>query len=320
MLDPIALLQSLTLPAGATTGARIELGVQTGTIVIFNSANQEVGRIDSTGVITITDPVNGDNIILSASNPPVIKFTPAPIVGHAVGTGSIGQQNTGLIPFLLVDSPSRDGGDRAQIALQADVGSKPKVLVSNGTDATDACNMDVFGQLNVVKPSVGPGGTLDVDTDLTLNGVSYPRGIGAGLVARVTSATGPITTTATRIAAVQFTLIEGRRYRVRGHSNIGGAALDARCSVDLYHSTETTRFCSSVCTCRLAVVGSSSMVGEPEGILDCIASPSSNWEVAPGLNIISLVFQGITAATNFQSNASASSPATLSVDDIGPVP
>ena len=49
MLDPIALLQSLTLPAGALSGARIVLDGTTGTISIYSAANNLLMTLDGSG-------------------------------------------------------------------------------------------------------------------------------------------------------------------------------------------------------------------------------------------------------------------------------
>jgi hypothetical protein len=62
MLDPIALLQSLTLPAGAISGQRIVLDGTQGNIRIYDAANHLVVLIDPVGFIELYSTTTGNLI------------------------------------------------------------------------------------------------------------------------------------------------------------------------------------------------------------------------------------------------------------------
>ncbi len=117
MQDIIALMQNLTLPAGETTGARIFLDGEQGRIQIYNSSNQLVGQIDTSGIITVFDPTTNAYIKLNPASPPVVLLRPADFGVHTVGTGSMGtdEQTVPDRARLLIDSPTLDSTDRAQL-------------------------------------------------------------------------------------------------------------------------------------------------------------------------------------------------------------
>jgi hypothetical protein len=140
----------------------------------------------------------------------------------------------------------------------------------------------------------------------------YARGAVAN--GRVTSNIGSLADGVPFMSTGSFTAILGRRYRVRAHGNFGCSNSGARGSGDLY--VAGTRFCSSILFFNLAAVGSSSACAEPEAVLECVASPTNNWEIPPGSTTVDFALGAISAAV-FQLNASASSPALLTVDDIG---
>lgn len=171
MLDQIALMQFLTLPPGAVTGARIELGVTPGVIQVFNSSGELVGEIDPTGVISVFDPVAGSKVVISPTNPAAIEFTPkTPFGAHTLGDASIKTDEV-TVPDrarLVLLSPSLDGGDRGQITLESDTGSGAGVFVLD-TGGSDNARFQVFGQATINT-------TLNALDDVQRNGVSLPRG------------------------------------------------------------------------------------------------------------------------------------------------
>ncbi len=63
MQDPIALLQSLTLPAGATTGARIELDGTTGEIRFYSTAGNLVLQLDGAQQLRFFQDIAGGGLI-----------------------------------------------------------------------------------------------------------------------------------------------------------------------------------------------------------------------------------------------------------------
>ncbi len=63
MQDPIALLQSLTLPAGATTGARIELDGTTGEIRFYSTAGNLVLQLDGAQQLRFFQDITGGGLI-----------------------------------------------------------------------------------------------------------------------------------------------------------------------------------------------------------------------------------------------------------------
>ena len=306
MIDIIALLQTLTLPAGATTGARIELGQTPGTIKIFNSSGQLVGELDPTGVITVFDPAAGSKIEISPTNPASILFTPAsPFGAHSIGTGSIGTDEK-TVPDrarVLIVSPSLDGRDRSQITLEEDTGSGASVFVSDTGGGNDA-HFQVFGDING-------------NTDSQVNGISLPRGHGATAFVSYQDANIAALTSGTPfMTGVVFNAVLGRRYRVKCHGNFGASVANARASADIF--VGATRAVSDILVMAIAGVGSSSDCGNPEIDLVCVSPQVHNQDIAPGTTTVDFILTAITAAV-YQLNASVSSPAYIKVEDVGPV-
>lgn len=63
MQDPIALLQSLTLPAGATTGQRIELDGTTGEIRFYSAAGNLVLQLDGAAQLRFFQDIVGGGLV-----------------------------------------------------------------------------------------------------------------------------------------------------------------------------------------------------------------------------------------------------------------
>jgi hypothetical protein len=63
MLDPIALLQSLTLPAGAITGTRIVLDGTTGEIRFYSAANNLVLQLDGAQQLRFFQDIVGGGLV-----------------------------------------------------------------------------------------------------------------------------------------------------------------------------------------------------------------------------------------------------------------
>lgn len=221
MQDIIALMQNLTLPAGETTGARIFLDGEQGRIQIYNSSNQLVGQIDTSGIITVFDPTTNAYIKLNPASPPVVLLRPADFGVHTVGTGSMGtdEQTVPDRARLLIDSPTLDSTDRAQITLEhAPVagGNNPKVFVSNGTTAFSDADLEVFGDIAVQELNAAGNGRLRKSVERALS-------FGQILATPVALSTTAGTYTAILGNAADFPVKAGESYRVSyWNEDVGG--------------------------------------------------------------------------------------------------
>lgn len=116
-----SLLRSLTLPQGATSGARIVLNGETGQIQIYNSANQLVALIDPTGVwvldadgsyVRIYDEDPGDGALIELRLPDSVAA--GSIVPARIRSGTSAHYSD---PGLEIRGPDVDGHGTAAIYL-----------------------------------------------------------------------------------------------------------------------------------------------------------------------------------------------------------
>lgn len=179
MLDPIALLQSLTLPAGATTGRRIELDGVNGVIRVFDTNGVKriqlsdptdatrSGRILLFGApTTIGDQLNGGDIFAGvlnngAANERLFLDLDAPVPNW--GT---------LFPTILMTTQAKDLSIPSTIELDSDlmrftgITAFAQLIFDNGPNlyrGASATELKTDGSLNAVS-------------DLLVNAVSLPRG------------------------------------------------------------------------------------------------------------------------------------------------
>lgn len=169
MLDPIALLQSLTLPAGALTGQRIVLDGTTGLIDIFDAAGLlriELGQTDGIRLFTgdASENVSGHLTAVvvgaGASRRLALVLDSPQFLGQ-------------LFPTISLDSESFDGTVPTTIELVADVlaltglaGAAPTLQWAVDTNLYRA-------SANVLKTD----DTFNAVTDVQVAGVSLPRGV-----------------------------------------------------------------------------------------------------------------------------------------------
>jgi hypothetical protein len=178
MRSLIASLRTLTLPAGATSGARIVLDGVTGQIRLFDANDDLRLRLNPTGGI-LEISTGADNELL-----------PGDI--QASGQGSIGTTERYA---LTVESPKADNEERAILD-----------LISESVDGTIPTKAEFFA--DTVEILDGGGGNT---ADLLLNGVSLPRGV----LARDRATANVTFSTETQLAqADQVMLVSGRRYRL----------------------------------------------------------------------------------------------------------
>lgn len=237
MLDPIALLQSLTLPAGATTGRRIELDGVNGVIRVFDTTGAKriqisdptdatrSGRILLFGApTTVGDQLNGGDIFAGvlndgAANERLFLDLDAPVPNW--GT---------LFPTILMTTQAKDLSIPSTIELDADlirftgITAFAQLIFDNGPNlyrGASATQLKTDGSLNAVN-------------DLLVNAVSLPRGIVAAPAVSSAVTTG-ITTVETKDGGCgdyTFTAVAGRRYRIkyqaRARSTVVGDKVDIR--------------------------------------------------------------------------------------------
>lgn len=211
MVDPIALLQSLTLPAGAISGKRIVLDGNNGNIQIYNAADQLVVLIDPTGYIEIFAGATGNQLATMDD----LGFTSFSVAGIKNARMS----NTGLTIFdasgTIVGNWDATGFDiqgAGEAFLRFVIDSVGVHSWGSGTIARDT-NL-YRGGADILKTD----DTFNAVTDIQRNAISLPRGrfnAGANGFASVSANQGGITTEADLTSlSIAPTLVSGRRYRV----------------------------------------------------------------------------------------------------------
>lgn len=120
MRDIIALLRTLVLPAGATTGKRIVLDGDAGKIQAFDANNNLVVDIDANGIEALNP--NGSFVnIFGGGTAAVVNLQPADVGGFTFSSAALyalAQAVAGReITFLQLDSPAVDGNPRTSIIM-----------------------------------------------------------------------------------------------------------------------------------------------------------------------------------------------------------
>lgn len=194
MVDPIALLQSLTLPAGAISGKRIFLDGDNGIIQIFDASNTLVGQIDSTGVFSVFDSAGSVGKLGAAGAQAILVLDPTAVGGHTLSEGYIFGRDFGgseHVMAMTAQSPAPDltTTKSARMSLQSDglISALAKILLyasHNGTDNATA-DVQIFNNQLAAFESIrfhvgGPGvlGTTDINgfvTTITHNAGFTPR-------------------------------------------------------------------------------------------------------------------------------------------------
>lgn len=198
MRSIFAALRSLTLPYGARTGVRLLLdGTATGPrIVAFDAGDNVIGRMqpNASGDMFVgsLDPGGARAELVASAGLAVLQLDPPDWGGHTLVTGSLeGDIDTGAgAPWILVRSPTVDGGDQCRLYVRGELtgGSQPAVIIDGGA-----------------------GGTL---ADLVLNLRSVPRGLLAnGRFADTGNDSARAAGAATDMT-VTVALVGGRLYRV----------------------------------------------------------------------------------------------------------
>lgn len=224
MLDPIALLQSLTLPAGATTGQRIVLNGQQGNIQIFNSANQLVVLIDPVGFIEIFHAATGTQLATMDD----LGFSSF----SAAGNLNARMSNTGLTIFD-VNGNIVGNWDATGFNIQVVGEAFARFVI-------DSLGVHTWGPGNIARDVNLYRGGIDIlktdDTfnaviDVQRNGISLPRGVVAyqQLTANDVARAAGVNTDMT----VTFTADATRLYEIALKSNIAVGTLSATYALNL---------------------------------------------------------------------------------------
>jgi hypothetical protein len=107
----------------------------------------------------------------------------------------------------------------------------------------------------------------------------------------------------------------GRSYRLHAHGNFGSAAVGNRAGADL--NIGGTRYVSYIMGSDGATLGASSVAGDPDVTLSCVASPSAELEISAGAKTVDFICNPI-GGVQWQLNAAAGSSAFLEIFDEGP--
>jgi hypothetical protein len=221
MQDIIALLQSLTLPAGITSGQRIVLDGINGRIQIFDAGNNLVAEISPTDIILVQDPTGSFLKLITSAGQALIQLNPPNQPGHtfdpaalfADSFSNLGQE----FPETVISSPAVDG----QVAAFIRLGGKG----SGGTPGE--ITLDTGSATGLIVPF----GIVNIDAagDLQLAGNSYPRGKVATPNKSTAATAGTVAETKDGgVGDYAFTAIAGRLYRVHYSARFRStAALDA---------------------------------------------------------------------------------------------
>jgi hypothetical protein len=150
-----AFLRGFVLPFGAT-GQRIVFDGDNGRIDVYNNANQLIGRFGPVGnamFVSVADPGGARAVLAAGSGSSQLLLDPPDWSGHTIVTGTLqGDIDTGTgQPFIVIGSPTVDGGDDLRVFLFGETtgGDRPALYIDGGSG---------------------------LPADLLLNGRSMPRG------------------------------------------------------------------------------------------------------------------------------------------------
>jgi hypothetical protein len=116
----IAGIRRLVLPWGAITGARLVLDGTTGSIQVFNAANELIVSLDANGVEALGTAASGSYVLMNnAGAQAQFSLNPAVQVGHTQipATMEAFFFAPGTNPALEIDSPTVDGGAASTITM-----------------------------------------------------------------------------------------------------------------------------------------------------------------------------------------------------------
>jgi hypothetical protein len=223
MLDPIALLQSLTLPAGAISGQRIVLDGTQGNIRIYDANNHLVVLIDPVGFIELFSTTTG-NLIGTMDDQGFTSYAAA-----TTGLRTARLQQSGLFIYD-VNGDISGVWDDTGIGLQVvptDLFFRHKIgldgLLGWGSGAAARDTNLYRASANVLQTD----DTFNAVIDVQRNGISLPRGV----MAYTDLATSDVARAAgvNTDMAVSFTADAARLYEIhfKGGLNFGTAGINA---------------------------------------------------------------------------------------------
>src|SRR4051812_46618113 len=116
-------VDTLVIPTGATTGARIVLDGVTGVITVYDASNNVSAEISSvpgptTGIMT--EDIDGSFLLMSPQSPATLQINPADVVGHTFAFAQVGAEHEAApdyIPRLFLLSPTIDSRAQSSISL-----------------------------------------------------------------------------------------------------------------------------------------------------------------------------------------------------------
>jgi hypothetical protein len=321
MLDQIALIQSLTLPAGAITGQRIVLDGTQGNIRIYDAANHLVVLIDPVGFIELYSTTTG-NLIATMDDQGFTSYAAA-----TTGLRTARLQQSGLFIYD-VNGDISGVWDDTGIGLQvvpADLFFRHKIKLDGVTEwGSGALARDVNlyrAAANVLKTD----DTFNAVIDSQVNGISLPRGVVdfaqnavvGGVVLSAVAGTYTTIVTGNAIA-----LKSGRRYRITlsggdflnitGTGFATGNSWDQKAQVDIGAGFINLPLSGRAVMARSQVAAASAYpipvyVGYYVPGSDVTATFRWQAELLAGAN---------TLVSTMTTNAGAS-PLTLEVEDVG---
>ncbi len=281
-----AILRSLVLPAGATSGTRIVLDGVNGIISVYD-ANDDL-RVQIGGSIALQEFLQ-----LSTGDP--AEFTRAdltPVIGGAGGTRQL---------ELLLGPPSFAGGDRAVILMR-----------SASQDATVGSSISYLAPLH----DFDTGGS-GAAPDITLAGVSLPRGIMADPVftnATASAASAGTEQKDTDLGDYTFTALAGRLYIVHCTGRIGSSVAADQADLRIRDGDA-----GSPTTASTLLTARSYQIGNATGG-QAVDLHHQRGNFSPGVHKLAAFYIRTAGTGNVTFRQSTGEFRDLWVEDIGPAP
>lgn len=292
-----AILRTLVLPAGATSGQRIVLDGTNGLIQVYDASNNLIAEIAPGDVVLVQDPTTGAkiNLVAAGGTVPKVLFRPKNFGVHVIGTGMI-ETDEQTVPDrarLFLQSPNLDGRDRADLVLEEDAGTGPHVFINDSDTPSVGCGLTVFGPIQ----SGGPA-----SADYLFNGKTMPRGI-IPAPAKITAnfASGGTVEADVTGLSLTWTAVTGRYYKLSAHSRGIALSIAGRARLAITDSANTH------------VAEADVDVANP----NIVSGPASCWTILTGLSgSVTYKVRASTLAGGGNWTLAGTVEAVLAVEDV----
>lgn len=157
MKFPLPALRTLIIPSGATTGQRIVINGDTGTITMFNSANHITGIWSSTGQSIQVNDDAGTGVIALDATIPAITFNPDTSKFDSHGSIDFSTTTPTRAGLALISPWNSATDNPASIGIVSSGGGTPALLIFTSDDfIANAPIRSQWNGKNKQTASVGP--------------------------------------------------------------------------------------------------------------------------------------------------------------------